>query len=186
MNAPPKLTGKEFEELVIYRARQMNAAGEWHAGRYGVQVSMTRDPVTGVLTPQPLKSLPDFEAAIPPNGRQVVWETKVCSGASYRVSTENQRKERQLKHLIDRAAMGCLCWLVVHFNERRLKTRTDEPFTVAIKVMPDSQLIADVLAAGTKSLSRSESRLYGRLIPWNTFGPQGRKKHPDLSMLMLD
>lgn len=182
-NAPGRLSGREFEELVLYRARQMNDAGEWHCGRYGVQVSHMKDPVTGKLIVQPLQSLPDFEAACPPEGRQVIFETKVCTSPSYQISTENKRKERQLRHLLDRSAMGCLCYLLIHFNERVLKTRSDEPFTVALPVTPESQLIRDVLTHGTKTLSRSEADLYGLMLPWNVHGERGRKQTPDLSVL---
>lgn len=182
-NAPPRLTGAQFEELVLFRGRQMNEAGQWDMGRYGVQVSMMAGP-DGKLVTQPLKSLPDFEAAIPPLGRQVIFEAKVCSGASYPISAENERKSRQLRHLCNRARMGCLCYLLVHFNERALKRKVEEPFTVALPIDPDSELLQDVFRGGTKTLSRSEAMLYGRPIPWTTFGARGRKQTPDLSVLL--
>lgn len=183
-NAPSKLSGKEFEELILYRGRQMNDAGAWHLVRYGVQVSQMKDPDTGAFRLQPIASLPDFEACIAPRGRQIVFEAKVCTQPSYAIKAENDRKERQLRHLLQRAKCGALCFLVIHFNERVMKTKHDEPFTAAIRIEPDSEFLMDVLAGGTKMLTRTDAMLNGVLIPWNTFGQRGRKQTPDLSVLI--
>lgn len=180
---PGNLTGKQFEELVLYRARQMNDAGVWHLSRYGVQVSQMKGK-DGSFTPQPMKSLPDFEAAVSPLGCQVIFDAKVCSQASFKIATEKRSKARQFEHMLSRSAVGASCFYLVHFNRRELKTRTDEAFTVALPVTEKSQLIQDVIAEGTKSISRDEAKLYGVQINWDTHGKLGRKLTPSLAPLI--
>lgn len=179
---PWNLTGKQFEELVLFRARKMNRDRVWSFGRYGVQFSHRRHEVTKKVIMQPLKSLPDFEGALYPTGRQIIVEAKTCSVSSYRLDRQARKSERQLKHLMDRSAVGVLCWLLIHFNGRSLKTKTDNPFTVAIQVHSESDVIVDNLSRGG-SISRDEAYAEGLLIEWNLYTHRDRKFAPNLVQL---
>lgn len=179
---PWHLTGKQLEELILFRARKMNDDRVWSFGRYGVQASMTRDPKTARMKMQPIKSLPDFEGVIPPTGQQIIIEAKVSSGPSFRMDSQQHKAERQLRHMLNRSEMGALCWLVIHFNGRKLKTKTDHPFTVAMAVCPECEWLQDTLLAG-EVLSRDRASLNGVVLEWNKYRNRDRKFAPDLSQL---
>ena len=65
-----------------------------------------------------------------------------------------------------------------------LKTKHDEPFTVAIRMTRESPFVQGVLTSDQASLSRTEAQLHGVPVPWNVIGDRGRKQTPDLSVLL--
>lgn len=134
-----------------------------------------------------IKSLPDFEGAIHPHGRQIIFEAKVCSQPSYKWEIDgSSTKRKQIDHLIARARVGALAFLLLHFNGRTLKTRTDKAFTVAIRIHPDREYVRDLMSHGSRSISRAEAQMYAVTVPWNTFSKRGTKLTPDLSVLLRD
>lgn len=178
-----KLTGKEFEQCILDRAGSMN---EWDFGRYGVKASFTINPQSGKPEWMPIKSLPDFEAAVKPIGRQVIIEAKTCSGASYQLACDAKRKKLQFEHLLRRSEAGARCWLLVHFNRRRLKTKVDEPFTVAISVAERRELFFDASMGVSRNIGRSEAKMLGHQIEWGKATPRCRNVTPDLSLFIED
>lgn len=179
---PENIDGKLFQQLIIHRYRKVNESGKWHADQYGVRSSAMRGP-TGDLVWQPYKSLPDFEAAVAPYGRQVIFDAKVCSQASFPIGGEATRKKKQFQHLVERSRVGALCYLLIHFNKRVLKTRVDEAFTVLLPVKGNEDIFLPAMDGATMNLNRSEAMLRGELVPWNAYG-RGRKVTPDLTLML--
>lgn len=170
-SVPAKLGAKEFEDLCLFRARQDEEAGLLTMGRYGVQVNR----IGGEW--QPVDSLPDFEGCLP-NGRQFVFDCKVCSGPSLDLAGGSGRSfnARQYRHLIRRSRFGALTFLLVHFNARVLKRSEDPAQTVCIPVTHTSDLWQQYDRAEWKALSRNTSLLYGFAVGWDVGSKTGRGK----------
>ena len=128
---PASLKGKEFETLLLDAAKRLEACGTLTLGRYGVQ-GVTFGGKT-ILVP----SLPDLEGCLR-GGRQVVIEAKCCAGASFPLADDHFRK-RQYAHLARRAAFGALCFITIHWAERRLASGIQCGMTVAVPVDASSQ-----------------------------------------------
>lgn len=173
---PPRLTGKEFEGIIVDRMKKDRAALRWHVGRYGVQaVRMKEGPVL-------IQSLPDFEGVVYPVGTQVIFDAKVCSQASfnlakYRDETRGARA-RQLRHMLDRAAFGAICGFVIHWNERQLSRRLDEAATYWFPVAPNS-FWGDFLSGDVRAIRRSDCVEHGSRIEWVALGME-RTARPDI------
>lgn len=166
-----KLTGIDFEKLVIYSMDRAKAEGRCDAGKYGVQASFQNGQW------QPIGSLPDFEGAIP-GGRQFVFDAKVCSSSSLDLHS-SKVTARQLSHMLKRSQMGVPCFLLVHFSERVLKTRTDPAWTCALPVHPEQPLWSRWLDGGQKGINRKEAELYGCRVRW-VIGAGCHKSCPDV------
>jgi len=175
------MNGKEFEELCIYSASKLKSAHKFTMRRYGVQGVYTKSPGTGRMEWRPIQSYPDFEGVLPPNGRQVIFDCKVSGGASLTLSGGGARSlHHQYTHMRERCQYGALCFFLVHFTRRMLKSRVDEPVTYAIPVTgADSDVWAQYERQELKSISRNLCQLYGIEVPWITY-PRGRKESPDL------
>jgi len=173
----PKLTGKELEELLLWRARQHDElAGRYCMGRYGVMATL-RDGQWA-----PIKSLPDFEGVLS-GGRQFIFDAKASSQPSYDLSGGTHKSfKHQYKHMQRRARFGVICFVLLHFNERILKTRTDPPFTTLFPI-EDNAFWQAYDAGEQKKISREEAKLYGMEVEWNA--PAGRKESPDLYKALL-
>lgn len=143
---PPHLKGAtasgSFEDLINREGARLQKLGILTLGRY---------PVASVITaasPRPLQvpSLPDYEGVTVFHlkdedgqavevGRQFIFEAKVCSGSHFKVC-KSVLKPRQVRHMLLRSDYQVPCHLLIHFNERKMKTLYDPPFTVAIPVKP--------------------------------------------------
>lgn len=176
------MKGKEFEEITLYRLKDHEKRGDCTAGRYGVQATMRKDE-QGVPRWAPVSSLPDFEGILAPYGRQFCFEAKVCGQASLTIDDE-KFKARQLRHLMTRARFGGISFVLIHWSERRLKTRTDPPVTWAFPVHPDHEFWVAVDRREIKSITRPHCEEYGVLVPWNTL-PGGRTPRPDILSAVL-
>lgn len=183
---PAKLTGKEFESAIMDSLARGKREGVLTGGRYGVQVSM----IDGKW--QPVPSLPDFEGCLA-SGRQWIIEAKCCAGASFALA-KNIIKPRQVSHMLDRSAFGALCFVLIHFAERRMATKNDPAITVALPVN-DSVPIWREFVDGCAKAKRTSETAYsckiprdqacdlGQLVIWNA--PKGcRKTLPDLQALL--
>jgi penicillin-binding protein-related factor A (putative recombinase) len=168
-----QVTGKEFEELIIYRARMDEASGLYVMGRYGVMATF-RDGEW-----HPITSLPDFEG-IQPGGHQFIFDAKVCSQASYDLShTASKSFTHQYKALRRRDKFGALCFLLIHFNERVLKTKVELGLTILFPIT-DNEFWNAYDRSEQKSLSRNEAIMYGIKVSWNTATARSKRLTPDL------
>lgn len=175
-NVPTRLTGKAFESIIVERLKRDRDARRWHVGRYGVQAVRLKDETMMI------QSLPDFEGAIYPIGRQVIFDAKVCSQASfnlakYREETRGARS-RQLRHMLDRSEFGAICGFVIHWNERQLSKRRDDAATYWFPVEPNS-FWGDFLSGDVRAIRRSDCVEYGSQISWVTLGAE-RTARPDI------
>lgn len=178
------LKGKEFEELVLFRGRKLEAAGILSLGRFGTTVSMMRDPYTQEMKLQPMPSLPDFDGCIAPTGRQLIIETKVCSQASYPLLNTAQKNPKQIDYMMLREKFGALCYLLIHFNGRSLVKMQVPAETYAIPVIGSMELWRLFDAGVIKSITREDAALHGIPVPWNLWSSRARNTTPDLTVLL--
>lgn len=176
------LKGKEFEALIMFRAGKLEEDRLLCLGRYGTQVVMMNDSL-GVPRWQPIPSYPDFEGVIYGSGRQIIIEAKVCSQASYPIYATGKKRPKQIEHLLRRAAFGAQCYLLIHWNARDLKTKSEEAETFAIPVL-DNTFWREYESFERKSLNRQEAGLFGFKVPWNAWSSRATKLTPDLSVLL--
>lgn len=169
---------KDFEKICLERMELEEADGNGTMGRYGVMSSFFADKESGVLTWQPVQSLPDFEGVLPPRGRQFVTDAKYESSASVCLHSSHFT-ERQLRHLYRRSDFGAICFLLIHFAERQLKTRDDPPETWAFPVWRSHPFWIAFDAQQVSSISRSTAAKFGVAVPWNCM-EGGRKPRPDV------
>lgn len=169
---PSSLKGKEFETLVIDAAKRQESRGTLTLSRYGVQ-GVTFGGKT-ILVP----SLPDLEGVLAPSGRQFIIECKVVSGSSLPLADDHFR-QRQFAHLEKRARFGAACFVLIHFNGRKLATKLDSAMTVAVPVSPLMSFWDNYMSGAIRSLSRAEAVAIGYKVPWEA-PPRCRKFLPDL------
>ena len=158
---------------MIFRARLDELHRLYLLGRYGV-ISTFRDGQW-----QPIPSLPDFEG-VTPDGRQFIFDVKVCSQPAYDMTGGTSKSfKRQYLHMQRRAKFGVKCFLLIHFNERTLKTKTDEPFTVLFPIL-DNVFWQGYDRGEQKKISRQEARMYGIPVNWDTATDRGTRLTPNL------
>jgi hypothetical protein len=185
---PRKLTGKEFEALLLDAARREEKAGRLTMDRYGVEVSN----FGGKLIAVPSK--PDFEGAIA-GGGQFIIEAKANSQPSFQIYP-TVIKPRQIRHMVSRSRMGVPCFLIIHWNERILKNAVQPAFTVALPVLHTDTRWTDYIAACAEakrtkaklqpqgSISRDESLGIGTRVMWS-IPPRCRNAMPDIGSLLI-
>jgi penicillin-binding protein-related factor A (putative recombinase) len=183
MTPTEHLTGARFEAIVKERCVQLHSRGLFHCGRYGVQAVRTGDAW------QVMQSLPDFEG-VTRDGRQAIFDAKVCSQSSfaldkYRMETKGSRS-RQLKHMLDRSLFGVRCFFLIHWNERRLTTRTEPAVTYAFPVQQGHPFWESFLAGEIKSIRRSDCETYGHKIAWNHATSRDSKQRPDVLAAVVE
>lgn len=171
---PTSLKAKEFEQLILdagKRDKRMSIV------RYGVQVSMIKGEWV------PIQSLPDFDGILD-NGKQFIMEAKVSGSTSLGLN-KAEVKPRQIKHMLKRAQMGVPCFLIIHFNEKVMVTKTHPAITVAVPVNDEDarwELLADGKPAG--NLGRCEACKMGTVITWSV-PPRCKKVLPDIADLFF-
>lgn len=170
-----RLDGKAFESILVDRHSEYRKLNIASIGSYGVQcVNYGTGPVE-------VKSLPDFEG-ITQDARQIIFDAKVCSQASfnlspYRIVPEKGKKWRQLKHMLERSRFNATCFFLIHWNERELKKKYEPPITYAFPVCLN-EFWERFEAAEVKSINRSDCQRFGYEIEWNTLG-NARTPRPD-------
>lgn len=167
----------------MFRATKLEEDGIMTIGRYGVQARMMKNPASGRAEWQVVPSLPDFEGTLA-GGRQIIIEAKTCSQASYPLYQTQEKRPKQIAHMMKRSRFGALCFLLLHFNRRELKTKTEEATTYAIPVSRESKFWAEYENGGHKNLTRDEAELYGIRIPWNCHSTRASKLTPDLTAMV--
>lgn len=178
---PDRLTGSEFEGLVRKECDRLRKDGIAHIGRYGVQAVRTRDEW------MVLQSLPDFEGVFGPHARQIIFDCKATSQASfpldkYRLETRGARS-RQLRHMYERDEFGASCWFMIHWNARRLKTKDVDAATYMFPASHSHPFWQAFDAGELKSLRLADCQEYGMPVEWvpssNSFAAR-----PDLKQVI--
>ncbi len=198
--AGERLKGKEFEQLVLDRLRKESMRGLGHWSRYGVQTSITSQAEPGDNSPEgrrpgnmvAMQSYPDIEGVLAPTGRQTIFDCKVESGSSFGLTnympTPGQKKagsrQKQLKHLLDRASAGAICFFLIHWSHRVLVTKAFPAQTFAFPVHPAMGFWAEALMLRVKSITREDCELFGVKVEWDT-GPRESTARPDVYEAML-
>jgi len=168
------MKAKDFESHCLRYFDTTKRAGTATAGRYGVMASL----LDGKW--QPRASLPDIEGILA-GGRQFIFDCKVCSQSSQRIDQDawGSMRGRQISHMLDRSDLGAICFLLVHFNPRELKTRTDPEETFAVQVHRKVDLWSEFGTQQRKSISREWCRIYLPVscrVAWEL--PSSRAKIP--------
>ena len=162
----PQVSGKELEELIIYRAKEIEEpAGVYTQARCGT-ISIFKDNAW-----IPMNSLPDFTCCLKEyGGQEAVFDCKVCTQSSYPLSGGTHKSfQHQYKYLRKRDAFGALAFIIMHFNERKMKTTVQPELTVLLPVT--NAPLWDAYDVGQqKSITRTEAALYGLPIVWDAPG----------------
>ncbi len=203
------MKAKEFEEIVLYRARQEEELGRCTMGRYGVQGSYSKGKPLNVdyfqgrfeaakknQIPECLKeliaavkesvdgwrphqSLPDFEGVLKPRAQQFVFDAKVCNQASFPLDSESKSQSRQLRHMLTRAEFGAVCFYLIHFPERVLSKSIDPEQTWAFPISASHPFWQAFDRGESKRITRADCEEYAVLVAWNCL-PGGRTPRPDI------
>jgi len=155
-----QFTGKQFEDVIARWARALGDSGS--VGRYGVQAIHTGGD-RGIVV---VKSLPDFEGILTGSPRQYIFDCKVCSQASFDLSPYRDRKERQLRHMLQRSRFGAQCAFLIHWNPRSLKTKSEPAATYWFPVCHSMKFWHDFKAAEVRRITREDCACYGRGVSW--------------------
>ena len=187
-DAPPAIlkgNGKDFEELYLKEAKRLAKMGILGAHRYGTQASFfDAGEAAGGFGARASASHPDFDNAIG-GGFQFIVEAKVCSASSFELR-KAKLKEKQVRVMLNRAKLSVDCYLLIHFNQRSLKTIYGPAETWAIPVKPEEpmwQAYLDDPMKNTTSISRQRAREMGRMVRWHT-PRRHRVSVPDLANMV--
>lgn len=206
---PLQLTGKDFEAIIVYAAEKLKGV---HLARYGTKCVKVPDKELTELAkhhPNPslrgrviytnleVPSYPDFDIALA-GGRQVIIEAKVCGDPGFKMSSK-VIKVSQVEHMLDRAAVGVPCWLLIHFTERRSAATgrsLDPAMTVALPVgdafharwrnFVNAAKVARKFKTDPQpqpAITRAEALAQGRRLMWIT-PARCTKPVPDLGGLL--
>ena len=186
------LTGKRFEQLIRKAGERAEKKREYVLDRYGLGINyVSRPQKCGKCggtefrsQPMALPSLPDFEGSLP-GGKHIIFDAKVCSQASLSITAAGDKvTTKQEEHMFRRALWGDICFLLVHFNARTLKTKHEDAFTVAFPVHPYHSFWRAFQAYEVKAIDRKSAVDYGTLVMW-TVEPPARTSLPDLLPAIL-
>jgi penicillin-binding protein-related factor A (putative recombinase) len=177
-----RLTGSDFEKLIVEQNSIYEREKIACVGRYGVQSSMA--PVQGQpgkFEPIQMQSLPDFEGSLA-DGKHIIFDAKVCSQASfpwakYRSETRGARA-RQLKHMLRRSMFGAKCFFLMHWNSRELSKKVIPAATFIIPVHHRMEYWSLVESMEVRSLTLGDCEEHGLQVHWTT-SVRGSKHRPD-------
>lgn len=167
------MKGKAFEKLCLQRMTYEERLGVACMWRNGV---MTRwDDKT--KSSMAIASLPDFSGML--DGLSFMLDAKVCSQASVNLQPDHFGTH-QFKHLCRVARFGGTAFLLIHFPERVLKTKTDEVRTVAFPVHADHPFwIGFGPESGNRTINREACDTFGVDVHWDRLGRM-RTETPDI------
>lgn len=166
-----RLKGREFEKILVARHGEYFDSGIATIGKYGVQFSFQDGEA------RPIASLPDFEGLAKCFKSQIVFDAKVCSQASFPLkdfkNVIGQRKgnrRRQLEHMYKRSGYGAICFFLIHWNERVLKTKTEPVETFIFPVDNEHPFWIAFESGEVKQVNRADCHDYGTPVKWDVLG----------------
>lgn len=165
------LKGKTLEQLILTDGSWSYQRKLYHLNRYGVQCSLVGPK--GNQTTIAIPSLPDFEGTFPSQGRQFCFDAKVTSSSSWKMSSKSFT-DRQLPHLLNRADMGGITGILLHFNPRKLKKKSVPPATFLVPVHRHHPIWGEFYSHQMRYLSRVYCEEYGVPVRW--WKPSGCRK----------
>jgi len=196
--AGERMKGKDFEKIVLERLRDEAREAKCHFTRYGVQASIMAGDNGGTGGPSGFArgrgqvvttpSYPDIEGAVRAlGGRHVVFDCKVESGSSfslgnYRRSPGQPRagsREKQLTHMLNRSAVGGICFFLIRWSRRQLATKDYPLAHFAFPVHRDLQFWDDFEAGDRNSITRDDCEELGVSVEWNVRDRE-RTPRPDV------
>ena len=159
-----KLSGKEFEDIVMERLRKLHKSHVAHITRYGTIASRMKG-ADGKMVTMAKPSLPDFEGLY--QGRQMIFDAKVCSQLRFDLNkfspyTKGPRR-RQLTHMYDRSEYGAACFFLLHWNA----TSKGGAETWAVPVHRHHSFWSLFERGELYSIRRDSIRLLGVPVRWN-------------------
>ena len=200
------MNSKDFERICIHRMEAEEAAGRATMSRYGVQGAFRKGQPSSDLALlagligntystlralemafeagrasvdawQPITSNPDFEGIVF-GGRQFVFDCKLCNQASFPLDKDSKSQSKQHRHMRTRARFGAVCFYLIHFPPRELKTKTDPAATWAFPVN-DGHFWQAFDRNEVKRITRADCEQYAELVNWDC-GDRGRTPRPDI------
>ena len=165
------MKGKEFENIVVNRMKWEEKHGRATMARYGVHAVRIKGEW------QPINSLPDFEGVLR-NGRQFVFDAKVCRQSSFPLQ-DDKLHVRQREHLLRRADFNAICFLLIHFPERVLRTRIVPMETWAFPVYRNHPFWESFERAEVRSITRQHCWDWGVSVTWD-LTPKARITRPNV------
>lgn len=198
---PTQLDGKDFETILMTAAEKLPGV---HMTRYGTKAVTIEDAVESkrqgrrVSKMVAVPSLPDFDGALAPDGRQFIIEAKVCGTSTFPM-IKDKIKPSQVEHMLARAALGVPCWLLIHWTERispASRRSLDPAATVALPVgdafhprwrnFVNAHLVARKMKGKPQpqpAITREESFEQGIAVAWIR-PPRCVNAVPDLAALL--
>ena len=129
-----------------------------------------------------IPSLPDFEGVLQ-GGRQFIIEAKVVGNGTLALNA-SKVKPRQVRHMLERHKMGSLCFFLIHYCKRVLKTKVVSPFTVAVPITFPG--FADFNESGAASgIDLDTAIMAGVVVPW-VKSQRMKNCVPDLTSFLLN
>ncbi|MGV3484778.1 MAG: Holliday junction resolvase RecU [Planctomycetaceae bacterium] len=185
-----QFSGTDFQELMGPRVEELRREGIATLNKPGIFANVIERLPDGKVLAFLIKSLPDYQGVFcRPHGREVMFDLKVCSQSSfgldkYRIELKGARA-RQLKLMYERSGYGSVCFFLLHWNGRELKTREEPAVTYAFPVMAEHPFWSAFERGEEKSIKRSHCEAYGIEVPWITIGAS-RIPRPDLFSAMRE
>lgn len=174
---PSKLAWKEFESTILYRLEGEEKFGRATGSRYGVQGVYMRKQGSPKPEWTPIKSNPDING-VTDDAWLFIIEAKVCSGSKLAL-IESKVTERQIKFMIRHSKFQVTCMLMIHWNERLLKTKSFAAATYALPVHYEHPFWLAFQRGEIKSLNRDYCEKYAVPVPWDILDGQ-RKESPNV------
>jgi penicillin-binding protein-related factor A (putative recombinase) len=181
-----KLEGGDFEHLITSRLDRLRKERLASVQKPGVFANTINRFPDGTVRARLIESFPDFQGVFGTSpAREVMFDAKVCGQASFPLSKfrahASDAKTRQLRLMYERARFGSVCFFLLHWTPRELKTKSDDAVTHAFPVSEDHPFWIGFESGIYKSIKRVHCEEYGFEIPWTVIGTE-RIPKPDLML----
>lgn len=160
-------TGKQFEQLCIYRMGWEKTHGRGYMERANVAGAQF------IGHSELLEDRVDFRGEAV--GIKFKMEAKTCTNASFSLH-QDFFKRGQYDELVSYKGVA---FLMVHFNPRRLSIQVTAPRTFAFPIWTGHELWKRYESGDCKSLGIKECLDYGQAVTWNSV-PRSQKLTPDI------
>lgn len=160
-------TGKQFEQLCVYRMGWERTYGRGHMERANVAGAQF------IGHSELIQDRVDFKGVA--LGIHFKMEAKSTSQSAMNLQ-EDHFHRGQYDELV---AFNGVAFLMVHFNPRRLKNQTTEPRTFAFPIWKGHELWKRYEVGECRTLGVKECLEYGQAVTWNRVS-RSRKATPDI------